>query len=172
MIVSTASRSPLYGAARSNVRGVRPAPGDWGIDAFVGDLAGEVASWQAKFFPDRVGDAQKEQIRESYKSAKKAASGHGYTIITWTLVLPIELSGEERSWRDKWVAAQKADKIAIEFSGDGATKSATPPGGTLRPTWVSYMTRGRRGGFGRRSTRSSLLAASATFAVLALTWLR
>jgi hypothetical protein len=105
----------LVRAVRSNVRGMRPAPGDWGIDAFVGDLAGEVAIWQAKFFPDRAGDAQKEQIRKSYKSAKKAASGHDYTVITWTLVLPIELSGEERSWWDKWVAAQKADEIAIEL---------------------------------------------------------
>ncbi len=105
----------LVRAVRSNVRGMRPAPGDWGIDAFVGDLAGEIAIWQAKFFPDGLGEAQKNQIRESYKSAKKAAAAHAYTIIAWTLVLPSELSGDERTWWENWVAGQKADKIAIEL---------------------------------------------------------
>lgn len=105
----------LVRAVRTNVRGMRPAPGDWGIDAFVGDLAAEIAIWQAKFFPDGVDESQKQQIRESYKSAKKAAAEHGHTIIAWTLVLPIELSAEERTWWEKWVATQKANKIEIDL---------------------------------------------------------
>jgi len=105
----------LVSAARSNVRGMRPAPGDWGIDAFIGDLADSIAIWQAKFFPRDVGESQQAQIRESYASAKKAASAHEYEIISWTLVLPIVLSPDERKWWDGWVARQKGDGIAIEL---------------------------------------------------------
>jgi len=105
----------LARAVRTNVRGMRPAPGDWGIDAFVGDLAASIAIWQAKFFLTGIGEAQQQQIRESYKSAKKAAAENGHTIISWTLLIPQELSPKERLWWDKWVAAQKGDGIAIEL---------------------------------------------------------
>lgn len=105
----------LVGATRRSVRGMRPAPGDWGIDAFIGDLSDSIAIWQAKFFPHRVDDSQKAQIRDSYNAAKKAAAEHGYEIIGWTLVLPVELSADERVWWDGWVARQKCDEIAIEL---------------------------------------------------------
>lgn len=105
----------LVAATRSNVRGMRSAPGDWGIDAFIGDLSDSIAIWQAKFFPTEVGDSQQNQIRESYKSAKKAAADHKHKIITWTLVLPCELSPLERAWWDKWVVKQRQDSIEIEL---------------------------------------------------------
>lgn len=105
----------LVRAVRSNVRGMRAAPGDWGIDAFLGDLGGAIAIWQAKFFLREIGDSQQDQIRRSYASAKKAATEHDHTIMGWTLVLPVELSPIERTWWDGWVAKQKADKIAIDL---------------------------------------------------------
>jgi hypothetical protein len=105
----------LVSATRRSVRGMRPAHGDWGIDAFIGDLSSSIAIWQAKFFPDGINKSQKAQIRESYTSAKKAAAEHDYEIIAWTIVIPVELSPEERVWWEGWVARQKADGFAIEL---------------------------------------------------------
>jgi hypothetical protein len=106
----------LVSAVRSNVRGMRAAPGDWGIDAFIGDLSDSIAIWQAKFFPREVDSSQQAQIRDSYASAKKAGAEYGHTIISWTLVLPCELSAPERVWWDGWAAKQKRDDgIEIEL---------------------------------------------------------
>jgi hypothetical protein len=105
----------LVSITRRSVRGMRPAPGDWGIDAFVGDLADSIAIWQAKFFPRGVGKSQQAQIRKSYASATKAAAANDYEIISWTLVLPVDLSPPERTWWDGWVTPQKSDAIAIEL---------------------------------------------------------
>jgi hypothetical protein len=73
--------------------GVLARPGDWGIDAFAGRLDGEIAIWQAKFFLDTVGKSQRNQIRESFGSALKAATERGHTIRAWTLCLPVDLHG-------------------------------------------------------------------------------
>lgn len=52
----------------TRVRRIRENPGDWGIDSFAGRLdGGEVAVWQAKFFINGVGDAQKQQIRDRFR---------------------------------------------------------------------------------------------------------
>jgi hypothetical protein len=54
----------------TRVRRIRENPGDLGIDAFAGRLddGGEVAVWQAKFFINGVGDAQQQQIRDSFRT--------------------------------------------------------------------------------------------------------
>lgn len=53
------------------VRNLRPAPGDWGIDAVVGELDGRVSIWQAKFFISEIGNTQKQEIRDSFAQAMK-----------------------------------------------------------------------------------------------------
>lgn len=72
----------IVGIIHPDVREVQANPGDWGIDAYVGDLGkdGEVHIWQSKYFIDGFAKTQQGDVRESYKSAQKAARDHGYKI--------------------------------------------------------------------------------------------
>ena len=92
-----------------DVAAVQARPGDWGIDAFVGRLspAGSVHVWQAKYFPDAIGDAQKRQIREAYTQAVKAAGEHGYEVASWTLCVPCALDAPTWAWWGGWTARQR-----------------------------------------------------------------
>jgi hypothetical protein len=65
--------------------------------------------WQAKFFLDGLDDAQKDQIRRSYASARGAASEHGYELVAWTLCVPCELNGHEQQWWDRWSAERERE---------------------------------------------------------------
>ena len=51
-----------------NAYAVQASPGDDGIDILVGDIGGNICVYQCKYFIDGIGDAQKSQIRESYKT--------------------------------------------------------------------------------------------------------
>ncbi len=51
------------------------SPGNWGIDAFIGELDnGVLGVWQAKLYLDKTDVGQQGDIRKSYNSAAKAAS--------------------------------------------------------------------------------------------------
>ncbi len=100
------------------VRRIREDPGDWGIDSFAGrlDEGSDVAVWQAKFFVNGVGDSQKNQIRDSFRMARESAAKHGYNLVRWTLVVPVDLSNSETQWWDEWKARQEAEHgITIEL---------------------------------------------------------
>jgi hypothetical protein len=84
------------------VRRIEAAPGDWGIDVFVGELDGVVSVWQAKFFIDGVTAAQQGEIRESFASALKAATEHGHTLDAWTLCIPVSMDPRSTKWWDGW----------------------------------------------------------------------
>lgn len=94
----------LVGVMHPGCRGVRSDPGDWGIDAYVGQLepGGKVDIWQAKFFLDGFEKTQKDQIRGSYQQAVKEARRHGYEVASWTLCVPCSLSGPETKWWNNW----------------------------------------------------------------------
>jgi len=92
----------LLAYRRHGAMGMLANPGDWGIDAFAGDLEGTIAVWQAKFFFDEVGDAQKQQIRDSFAAAFKAATEEGHTIDAWTLAIPIDFDAPATKWWQKW----------------------------------------------------------------------
>jgi hypothetical protein len=89
------------------VRNLRSAPGDWGIDAFVGELDGRISVWQAKFFITEIGDAQKRQIRESFAQLMIKASEEKFVVEFWTLCIPILMSPEEAKWFDGWRKRRK-----------------------------------------------------------------
>jgi hypothetical protein len=91
------------------VRRIRENPGDWGIDAFVGQLDAEVSVWQAKFFIDQISNTQKSQIRDSFKSAREAATKNGYRLAAWTLCIPIDMDGPETQWWDRWKRKQERE---------------------------------------------------------------
>lgn len=101
---------------RHGAMGVLAKPGDWGIDAFVGHLDEVVAIWQAKFFLDGVGESQKQQIRDSFKAALKAAADEGHTVDVWTLVLPTSLEADAWKWWQGWKRRQeKSHEVTIDI---------------------------------------------------------
>lgn len=103
-------------ATRSNVRSMRAQGGDWGIDAFVGELDGELVIWQAKFFLDGLGTPQRRQVEESLASALKQAAQRDHTVAGWTLCLPIDLSPQERTWWARFAKQrEKAHGIPIQL---------------------------------------------------------
>jgi hypothetical protein len=96
--------------------GVLARPGDWGIDAFVGELDSTVSVWQAKFFLDEIGDSQQEQIRDSFAAALKAAKENGYKVEAWTLAVPTEFAPKAHGWWQKWKKGrEKATGVKIEL---------------------------------------------------------
>lgn len=96
--------------------GVAARPGDWGIDAFFGELDGEIAIWQAKFFIEGVGKPQQQQIRASFKSALKAADEHDHEVGAWTLCLPADLEPDALAWWEKWKRRQQREHgVAIDL---------------------------------------------------------
>lgn len=95
---------------------VRPAPGDWGIDVFLGDLEGATSVWQCKFFRDGVGASQKKQIRESFAQLMTQSEVQGFEVRAWTLCVPCELSAEEHRWWSGWKRGKElAHGVVIEM---------------------------------------------------------
>lgn len=95
------------------VRNLRAAPGDWGIDAFLGELDGRVSVWQAKFFITAIGDPQQRQIRDSFAQLMGKAAEEGFTVEFWTLCIPILMSPEEAKWFDRWRKRQQKDNPGL-----------------------------------------------------------
>ncbi len=99
---------------------VRIVQGDGGIDVHVGELTDPfgIDVFQCKFFPQRLGDIQKGQIRESFKTCRDSTD---FRTKRWTLCLPVDLSVDEKSWSEHWRSKQAASGIVIEDVW-GATK--------------------------------------------------
>lgn len=93
----------IVAVIHSNVREIRATHGDWGIDTFVGQLdGGSVHVWQSKFFIDGVGESQKTQIRESFKSLMDKAAQQGFSVSSWTLAIPVSLDATVTVWWEGW----------------------------------------------------------------------
>ena len=106
----------LVGVQHPGAHSIRANPGDWGIDAVVGQLepGRDVHVWQAKYFPDGIEDAQKAQIRSSYEHAVTAAIEHDYRVQSWTLCVPTLLDGQAMKWWTGWKGRQK-DGVDIDL---------------------------------------------------------
>lgn len=79
-----------------DIRHVEGASGDKGLDVFAGELYGKPAIWQCKAFPNGVGKSQKQQIRESLRTALKHSSpAH------WILCLSVDLDEKASRWFEK-----------------------------------------------------------------------
>ncbi len=91
-------------------REVKPNPGDWGIDTFVGRLdGGTIAVWQSKFFLDDVGKSQQAQIRKSFKSVLDSAGANGFVVGSWTLAMSGTLDAACAKWWDGWSVRQRRE---------------------------------------------------------------
>ncbi|MBM7414202.1 MULTISPECIES: hypothetical protein [Nocardiaceae] len=119
----------VVGVAHPEVRSPTASPGDWGIDAFIGDLdGGTVGVWQAKFYPTKTDVGHQSDIRDSYKSAHRAAGGNGYTLSTWTLAVPSELTPKMMQWWDNWKKrTEKRDNVALDLWDAGRLRRLLMP---------------------------------------------
>lgn len=104
-----------------DVRAVRANPGDWGIDAFVGQLneGGAVMVWQAKYFIDDFDKTQKDDITRSYNSARTSATREGYALDSWTLCIPRTLDGPESRWWANWQKNRAKDGVLFDLMDEG-----------------------------------------------------
>jgi hypothetical protein len=94
-------------------RRVRIVRGDGGIDAHDGCLADPdgVDVFQIKYFPVRIEESQRNQIRESFKRVR---NNKDFKAKSWTLCIPIEMSLDEQTWYDEWAAKQCDSGIEIQ----------------------------------------------------------
>jgi len=83
-----------------HVSQVSVSQGDGGIDIFIGELGQkEITVIQCKFFLDKFEDAQKSQIRESFKTAIESDK---FTLKEWILCIPRVIDINENSWWFTW----------------------------------------------------------------------
>jgi len=79
-----------------DIRHVEGASGDKGLDVFAGELYGKPAIWQCKAFPNGVGKSQKQQIRESLRTALK-----NFSPAHWNLCLTLTWMRRASRWFEK-----------------------------------------------------------------------
>lgn len=93
------------------VRGIRVHQGDGGIDVYVGDFGtAPIDVYQCKYFIDGIDDSQKQQIRNSYKTA---VSSTDFKVNDWYLCLPINLSIQETQWFEGWAKSLTPSPILV-----------------------------------------------------------
>lgn len=104
--------SALYPGARM----IAANPGDWGIDAFAGQLGGEVVVWQSKYFIPLVAKKHHQEIRNSFKSVCQQAKDQGHALRQWILCVPSDMDGPTTKWWDNWKARQqKSTGVSINL---------------------------------------------------------
>lgn len=84
-----------------------PGGTDWGIDTYVGSLAGDVFVWQSKFFPKWDNKDPQNQVRGSFNQLMAKAKTEGISVKSWTLCVPCILDPSQQLWFDRWSAKQK-----------------------------------------------------------------
>ncbi|MCK9876842.1 hypothetical protein MXD59_13805 [Frankia sp. Ag45/Mut15] len=87
--------------------GIEPAPGDWGIDVYTGDLTSHVRIWQVKYFINGVRSGQLTEVRKSFDRACAAAAEQGHRIDEWTLCIPVTMDGPRRQAFERWRADEQ-----------------------------------------------------------------
>lgn len=101
----------LFQKKYENAYAVQASPGDDGIDVLVGDLNDEIIVYQCKYFIDGIADAQKTQIRESYKTVTEK-----YKVVEWYLCVPILYTVDNHKWWSEWKSKkQQKDKVKIDY---------------------------------------------------------
>ena len=94
-----------------NVKRVRLAQGDGGIDVFVGNIGQEkIDVYQCKYFDAGLRSSQWKQITDSYNRAIKNPD---YQMNKWILCLPAELSLDEHTKWEEWKKKHKVDSLEI-----------------------------------------------------------
>lgn len=102
----------LIHAERPDSQRVRIVKGDGGLDSFEGSLSDSngIDVYQVKYFPEKIDDAQKKQIRDSFVTVRDSKT---FKVQSWTLCLPIDMSVAETEWFEGWAKTQTASGIEI-----------------------------------------------------------
>jgi hypothetical protein len=102
----------LIHVERPDSQRIRIVKGDGGLDSFVGELRKPVGIdvFQVKYFPGKIDDAQKGQIRDSFATVRDS---NKFKVKSWTLCLPVDMSLEETEWFEGWKAKQAGSGIEI-----------------------------------------------------------
>ncbi|MDX2403906.1 serine/threonine protein kinase [Streptomyces microflavus] len=133
----------LASATNPNVRMIAVNPGDWGIDAFAGDLGGAITVWQSKYLMPKTTTNHSQQIRESLTNALKAASANGHTIKLWILCIPSSMDGPAAKWWDGWKKRKERDHGLVIELWDETTlvkKLQSPEGDQVRRAYYEVFT--------------------------------
>ncbi len=95
-----------------NSQRIRILKGDGGLDSFEGELSDSdgIDVFQIKYFPGKIDDAQKSQIRNSFATVRDS---NKFKAKSWTLCLPVDMSIEETEWFEGWKAKQMERAIEI-----------------------------------------------------------
>lgn len=148
-------------------RRVRVFRGDGGVDVYNGTFGnqGEVDVFQIKYFPEPWGDSQKEQIRNSFRTAKESKD---YNLRSWTLCVPVRLTKEDIRWFDFWRSSQSVP-IEIMDGDDLATELQKPKCLSVVQKLIDFGVQGLRPGGPRFTVHGKVYAADMrtglTFAV-------
>ena len=88
---------------------------NWGIDVILGNFNDFNIIWQCKFFPEKVGDAQKTQIRKSFKTIISKSMEKKFMVDKWILCIPINFSPDENKWWSRWKdKKEKENNLTID----------------------------------------------------------
>ena len=119
--------------------------GDDGVDAYQGSFGqeGELTVYQIKYFPDQWQDSQKEQIRNSFRTASES---NRFKLKKWYLCIPTRPTKDDVRWFDTWKSKQPIKEIDF-IDGDDLTKMLETPAGArarkrLRDAGVFTVTDG------------------------------
>lgn len=105
----------LVQATQGEAHLIHANPGDWGIDVLVGDMAGRVTIWQAKYYINGIKETQRRNIRNSFGSALRHAADNEYDVERWILCVPCSLDPATTRWWQRWKAEQEERGPRIEL---------------------------------------------------------
>lgn len=105
----------LAEAIHPGVRMVSANPGDWGIDAFAGDLGGEIVVWQSKYFYPVVSKKHQQEIRDSFRSVCTQAGQRGHKLKQWILCVPSDMDAPTAKWWDAWKKRSQIGGVSIDL---------------------------------------------------------
>lgn len=96
-----------------DAHGVRPNPGDGGVDVFVGswDDPDGIDVYQVKYFPNGIKKSQQDQVIRSFRTC---INNPQFRTKSWTLCVPLDLSPDEITWFTHWRSTQITAPLAAE----------------------------------------------------------
>ncbi|MCK6075380.1 hypothetical protein [Paenibacillus silvae] len=93
---------------KKNVHPIKAHPGDEGIDIYVGNITRKIDVYQCKFYMTKLNH---QTIKESFL---RAANNNQFSMNSWTLIVPKNLTLKEAKWWDEWKIKMEA-KFNLEI---------------------------------------------------------